>query len=247
MASLPGGRSGQEAMMAAGIKQWLEHEIAYLERGKRFSGAISRADMGAAQLWLMLGAMQATQDSPPDPRSLSRLPPSQLQIGRALPLVLELEPREMLGFFDKHDPAGYLTAALLAAASARNPSPYVKAAAETFFRERGIQGGPSARPDPRYASPEKTWAHFLAAAKKGDSVAMLDCLMPELQGRFQELFKRMGREELRTMAESFVAFSVTTAYGEFREAMVVRQQGNKKIGGAVTFVNDGGAWKIAEM
>ena len=34
---------------------------------------------------------------------------------------------------------------------------------------------------------------------------------------------------------------------EFREAMVVRQQGGEKIGGSVTFVNDGGAWKIAEM
>jgi hypothetical protein len=234
-------------MLAAGMKEWLEHEIAYLERGKRFSGTISRADMGSAQLWLMLGAMQVPGESPPDARSLSQLPPSQLQLGRALPLALELEPREMLAFFDKHDPAGYLTAALLAAASARSPSPYVKAAAETFFRERGIQGGPSARPDPRYASPEKTWALFLAAAKKGDAAAVLDCLTPELQGRFQDLFKRMPRQDLRAMAESFVAFSVTSAYGEFREAMVVRQQGDTKLGGSVTFVNDGGAWKIAEM
>lgn len=247
MASLPSSSSGEAAMIYAGIKRWLEQEIAYLERGRRFSGAFSRADMAAAQIWLMLGAVQASGDSPPDPRSLSRLPPSQLQLGRALPLMLELEPKEMLAFFDKHDPAGYLTASLLAAASARNPSPYVKAAAETFFRERGIQGGPSAKPDPRYASPEKTWAQFLAAAKKADSAAMLDCLTPELQGRFQEIFKRMPREDLRAMAESFVAFSVTTAYGEFREAMVVRQKGDKKIGGAVTFVNDGGAWKIAEM
>jgi hypothetical protein len=57
----------------------------------------------------------------------------------------------------------------------------------------------------------------------------------------------MAREELRAMGESFVAFAITTAYGEFREAMVVRQQGGEKIGGSVTFVNDGGAWKIAEM
>ena len=246
-ASLPAGRSGQEARFAAGIKQWLEHEIAYVERGKRFSGAIARADMETAQLWLMLGAVQAMSDSPPDARSLSRLPPSQLQLGRAVPLVLELEPREMLAFFARHDPAGYLTAGILGAASIRNPSPYVKAAAETFYRERGIQGGPAAKADPRYASPEKTWAVFLAATKKADTAAMLDCLTPELQGRFQDLFKQMPRDDLRAMGESFVAFAVTTAYGDFREAMVVRQKGDQKIGAAVTFVNDGGAWKIAEM
>jgi len=246
-AGLPAGRTGQEAMLAAGIKQWLEHEIAYVERGKRFSGAISRADMGSAQLWLMLSALQAPGESPADPRSLSRLPPSQLQLGRGVPLVLELEPREMLAFFDKHDPAGYLTAGLLGAASIRNPSPYVKAAAETFYRERGIQGGPSAKPDPRYASPEKTWALFLAAGKRGDAAGMLDCLTPEMQGRFQDLFKRMSRDDLRKMSESFTGFAITSTYGEFSEAMVVRKQGDKKFGGSVTFVNDGGAWKIAEM
>jgi tetratricopeptide (TPR) repeat protein len=247
IAGLPAGRAGQEAMLAAGIKQWLEHEIAYVERGKRFSGAISRADMGSAQLWLMLGALQGPSESPADPRSLSRLPPSQLQLGRGLPLVLELEPREMLAFFDKHDPTGYLTAGILGAASIRNPSPYVKAAAETFYRERGIQGGPFAKPDPRYASPEKTWALFLAAGRKGDAAGMLDCLTPEMQGRFQDLFKRMSRDDLRKMSESFTGFALTATYGEFSEAMVVRKQGDRNLGGAVTFVNDGGTWKIAEM
>lgn len=247
IAALPAGRAGQEAMIAAAIKQWLEHEIAYVERGKRFSGAISRADMGSAQLWLMLGVLQAPQESPADARALSRLPPSQLQLGRGVPLVLELEPREMLAFFDKHDPAGYLTAGILGAASIRNPSPYVKAAAETFYRERGIQGGPSAKADPRYASPEKTWALFLAAGKKGDAAGMLDCLTPEMQGRFQDLFKRMSREDLRKMSESFVGFALTSTYGEFSEAMVVRKQSERNMGGSVTFVNDGGTWKIAEM
>src|SRR5207253_2491351 len=79
--------------------------------------------------------------APPDARALARLAPSQLQIARAFPAVLELEPKAMLAFFARHDPAGYLTAAILAAANARDPSPYVKAAAQTYFRERGIRGG----------------------------------------------------------------------------------------------------------
>ena len=244
MASLPVSRPGAEGTMAAALKRGLEQEVAYLETGKRFAGRISRTDMQAAQLSLLLGAADG---QPARPDSLSRLPPSQFQIGRALPTVLELEPREMLAFFARHDPAGFQTAAILAAASARNPSPYVKAAAETFFRERGIQGGPLARPDPKYASPEKTWQTFLGASKKGDSAAMLACLTPELQGRFRDAFTGMSRDQLRAAGESFVAFSVGSAYGEFREAFVVRQRGDQKIAGAVTFLNDGGEWKISEM
>src|SRR5260221_4456586 len=230
-------------MLAVGLQQWLEQEIAYLERGQRFSGAIRRADMGTGQFWLMLASVQTRGEPPPEARVLSRLPPSQLQIARAFPAVLELEPKEMLGFFAKHDPAGYLTAAILAAASAKEPSPYVKAAAETFFRERGIRGGPAAR----YASPEKTWVTFMAATSKGDVAAMLDCLMPDVQERFQGLFKRMSRDELRKTGESFVGFAMSGGYGEFREATVVRQQKDKKIGGIITFVKDGGEWKIANM
>jgi hypothetical protein len=104
-----------------------------------------------------------------------------------------------------------------------------------------------AKPDPRYASPQKTWALFLAAGKKGDAAGMLDCLTPEMQGKFQDLFKRMSRDDLRKMSESFTGFGITSTYGEFSEAMVVRKQGDRNMGGSVTFVNDGGTWKIAEM
>jgi len=246
-ASVASVAPGQEAQLAAGLKQWLEHELAYLERGRRFSGAIGRADMGTGQLWLLFGAMQAPLEPPPDARALARLAPSQLQIARAFPAVLELEPKEMLAFFARHDPAGYLTAAILAAANARDPSPYVKAAAQTYFRERGIRGGIAGPADPRYATPEKTWTAFIGATKKGDAAAMLDCFTPEMQAKLAELFKRLSADERRRMGESFVGFALQGGSGEFREAMVVRQQQDRKTAGFIHFVNDGGAWKIAEM
>ena len=87
----------------------------------------------------------------------------------------------------------------------------------------------------------------VAATKKGDATAMLDCLTPELQARFQDLFKKMSRDELRKMGESFVAFAVQSSYGQFTEAAVVRQRAERKMAGLITFVNDGGTWKIAEM
>ena len=228
------------------FRPWVDSEVAYLERGKRFAGPVSPGDMEMAQFWIAITA-QLGVDERVDPSTLPTLPPSQFQIGRAFPAVLALEPKEMLAFFGRHDPAGYLTASLLSASLLQDPSPYVKAAAETFFRSRGIQSAAMAKPDPRYSTPEKTWAAFIAAGKKGDAQAMLDCMTPEIQRRFGPMFRSMTREQLKKSAESFVGFGISSSYGEFREAMVVRQQGDKKVAGAVTFVNDRGSWKIAEM
>ena len=245
--STPPGRPAGEARMLSAFKPWLESEIAYLERGKRFSGPVMRDDMAAGYLWLAIAGAQRPAEAQADAGTLAQLPASEFQLARAYPAMLALEPKEMLTFFEKHDPAGYLTASILSLSVEKEPSPYAKKAAETFFRNRGIQGGPRVRADPRYSTPEKTWAAFIAAGKRADVAAMLDCMTPEIQQRFGPMFRSMTREQLKQSAESFVGFGITTTYGEFREAMVVRQQGDKKMGGAVTFVNEGGSWKIAEM
>ena len=245
----PTRNMGSDARLLAAFKPWLESEIAYLERGKRFSGAIGREDMTAAYFWLGVAGQMAPMEERSDLRTLALMPASQFQLARAYPSLLELEPKEMLAFFAKHDPAGYLTAAMLSFSMLKEPSPYVQAAADTFFRERGIRSMATAisKPDPRYATPEKTWAAFIAAGKKGDAAAMLDCMTPDIQRRFGPLFTKMSRDDLRKSAESFLGMSITSSYGEFREAMVVRQMGDKKMAGSVTFVNEGGSWKISEM
>jgi hypothetical protein len=75
---------------------------------------------------------------------------------------------------------------------------------------------------------------------------MLDCFTPDVQANLQALFTRMSRDELRAMAESFIGFSMQGG-GELREAAIVRQQKDRRMAGFVTFVNDGGAWKISAM
>lgn len=238
--------SESEAVLAAGLKRWLEYEIAFLERGQRFAGGtLGRSDAGTAQFWLMIGAMAPV--APLDERALARLSASQFQIARHYATAIGLEPRAMLAFFAKHDPAGYLTAATLTLALYLQPSPYVKAAAQTFFASRGITG-PGAKPDARYATPEKTWSAFIAAAKKGDADAMLDCFTPTMQARLGELFKRMSAQERRAMAESFVGFALQESIGgDYREAVIARQVKDKRMAGFVTFLNDAGAWKIDAM
>ena len=237
----------QDAAFFAGLRRWIEHEIDYLERGRRFAGALGPADMQTAFFWLALGTMHEPIHPPPEPQALARLPASQLQLARAFPAMLELAPREMLPFFEKHDPTGYLTAGILATALAKEPSPYVKAAAEQFFRTRGIRVPFASAGDARYASPEKTWAAFLGAAKKGNAGAMLECFTSGMQAKLEPLLTRMSADELRQMGASFVAFSMQEASGNYREAAIVRQQKDRRMAGIVTFVNDGGSWKIDSM
>lgn len=237
----------REARMLAGFKRWMEVEIAYLESGRRFSGAIGGDDMQTAFLWLAYAAERDAINPPPDAAALSRLPPSQLQIGRALPAVIELSPGEMLPFFEKHDPAGYVTATVLAFALAKEPSPYVKAAAETFFRTRGIQTPFTAAADPRFGTPEKTWNAFVAGAKKGDAAAVLACFSEDMRAQLEPLFKRMSAQELREMGASFVGFALQDSGARTAEAMIVRQHKDRRQAGSVAFVRDGAGWKISGM
>ncbi len=141
LAGAPPDPSRRDASFFRGVKRWIDLEIAYLERGRRFTGEIGPDDVQLAYLWLGLMSMQHPIDPPPDAATLARLPTSQFQIGRAFTGLIELAPGEMLPFFERHDPAGYISAAVLAFAMYKEPSPYLKAAAATYFRRHGIQMG----------------------------------------------------------------------------------------------------------
>ena len=76
---------------------------------------------------------------------------------------------------------------------------------------------------------------------------MLACFTSDMQSKLRGLFTRMSGEELRKMADSFVAFSMKEAAGGYREAVIVRQTGDRKQAGFVQFVSEGGEWKIESM
>lgn len=166
----------------AKMRRVIEHEIAFLERGKTFSGTITSEDIERVHLWAWLspmlqvgmdpalineatswmrGAAARGERLPPEAngltRVLDRLPASQFQIANTLMAVLQLPPQDILRFFAKHDPAGYITGVLLAMASNSSrrdvrsslllghvvgtyaPPDSVKSAAEDFFRARNIR------------------------------------------------------------------------------------------------------------
>ena len=248
LASYRPSTPSREAALYAAFRKWIEREIAFLENGSRFSGTVGPADMEMAYYWLAMAAMQAPLQASADPGALGRLPASQYQLGRAYPAMLTLAPREMLAFFERHDPAGYLTASVLSLALYKEPSPYVKAAAGTFFRNRGIRSALSSPGDARFATPEKTWSAFIAASKKGDAAGMLQCFTAGMQARVEPLFRQLSAAELREMGASFVGFSMADGSGStLRDATVVRQAKDRRMAGFVSFVNEGGSWKIDSM
>jgi hypothetical protein len=248
LASLGGdaARAGPARSLVPGLRRWLEHEVAYLESGKPFSGVIGRDDFAAAEVLLILGAMQPEVDPSP---GLDALPPSQLHVASVWMQVPRLPPRDTVRLLSRHDPAGYLSAVLLAAAAYRQQvvsgAPDMRPAADEFFRARGIRS--ALAPNPRFATPEKTWAVFLESAKKGDAEGMLACFTADMRDKLRALFTGMSREQLREMADSFVGFSLKPEAGGYREAIVVRRSGERKSAGFAYFVNDGGEWKIQSM
>ena len=173
------------------------------------------------------------------------------------------DAKTILRYLAKHDPAGYLSACMFAmvdtidrTAGARGEAamlfPWLaldqfathnpmKVASESFLEEGHVNF--ATRADPRMSSPEKTWELFIASLKRGDLETAMACLTPGLQGKFRPSFARMPPDKLRSMADSFTKFSMTSNMGGVQEAVVVRG----KQAGMIYFVNEAGAWKINEM
>ncbi|HZF18139.1 MAG TPA: hypothetical protein VE008_00375 [Burkholderiales bacterium] len=196
-------------------------------------------------------------------QKLERLPPSGVTLLRTVMLLTLLPDAEaILRYLEKHDPAGYASACFLALVEmvdrqaganreaaqllpglavaplgAANP---LRVASNRFFGERKV--GRDTQPDSRMSTPEQTWNLLIASLKSGNLNAAMACLTPGQQAKFR-WWTQTPPDKLRSMAESFTAFSMSADMGEIREAVVIRG----KQAGVVYFVNVGGAWKISEM
>jgi hypothetical protein len=234
------------------------------------AGAAMQDDyLGLAPLYRLLkrGASPNGQLNPQFNRNevgqeLERLPPSGVTLLNTVMLVTLLPDAEaILRYLEKHDPAGYASACFLAMVEmvdrqadtsrealflpglavapigAANP---LRVASARFFREGKVSLNTQA--DPRMSTPEQTWNLLIASLKSGDLDTAMACLTPGQQAKFR-WWTQTPPDKLRSMAESFTAFSMSADMGEIREAVVIRG----KQAGMVYFVNVGGAWKISEM
>ena len=122
-----------EALFFQWTTRWLRHQLAYLENGKTFSGAIGRDDASGAGLFVFLAtaagspeddagllplydklfnqAGRGAVDKGEVARALEALPSSGWMLTRSAGLIAYLpDARSILAFLARNDPAGYATA-----------------------------------------------------------------------------------------------------------------------------------------
>jgi hypothetical protein len=99
-------------------------------------------------------------------------------------------------------------------------------------------------PDPRFASPEKTWETWLSSLRGGDREGAKRCLMDTVRKKFEPMLNRATTDELKAMADAIGTFTLTIGSGEVREGFATRKDGR---GGFVYFLNVAEEWKINEM
>lgn len=99
-------------------------------------------------------------------------------------------------------------------------------------------------PDPKYATPQKTWDAFLAALRRNDQKGAAACLTGNARAKLVPVIERLADGNLKKMADSFVSIHPSASYGPFQEFFITRSDG---MAGIATFENKGGEWRIAEM
>ena len=77
---------------------------------------------------------------------------------------------------------------------------------------------------------------------------MLACFALVMRAKLQGVFTRNSPEDLRKMGEIFVKFSIGNAISAvYREAIILRQSGDRTMAGFLYFVNDGSDLKMESM
>lgn len=103
--------------------------------------------------------------------------------------------------------------------------------------------GPAGSPDPRFATPEKTWELFQASLRAADRPAALACLIQLAKRSFKEMAQRLSDGELRKLADPTTALRMGERHGESQEGEVIRNG----VGSFILFVNVRGEWKISTL
>jgi hypothetical protein len=99
-------------------------------------------------------------------------------------------------------------------------------------------------PDPRFASPEKTWETHRKALLEGDVNVVKECYVPG-KGKHIPIFNLLGKEKMKEIGENLgpiVKVSVTRERAEY--LMRTKGKDNREVNHPVYFHNLGGEWKM---
>jgi hypothetical protein len=125
---------------------------------------------------------------------------------------------------------------------AKRPEPTVARKAEAAKQCDRIQRFlEHSHPDPRFATPEKTWETYLAAMQAGQRDVALDCLDDMGRRKTGELIASESPEFLRQISTGFTALKPMRDYDG---TMKVFSTTRKDMAASLVFVRMGGEWKF---
>jgi hypothetical protein len=280
LARLQRSTNDPEAAIDRALAQWLGAEIAWLAGTRRHAGVLDRETLQIATLAARYGAEAFTRDDPAlraivstlqagPPADgqrrtyadrLDELAPSQGRLIAAFDYLPVLDtPARVASFMRRHDPAGFVSAALFATRraaeqpgspanrdggvigwNARERDLMRSAEVSVLGRASSVGSAPAAK----LSSPEATWAEFLAALRTGRLDDAWRCTTPGIRNKLEPAFSAMTPSQRVAMADAMTRLRRTAAFGEFVEAAVEASNGSARI---VTFVRQGNEWRITEM
>lgn len=109
--------------------------------------------------------------------------------------------------------------------------------------QRVLAPPPSA--DPRFATPDRTWAQLKEALRAGDAAAALACMTSELLAQLQGVLPELSAGTLGRMGESLQALRLDSSGSE--DARYGLVEGADGVLAEVMFVRVRGNWKIRAL
>ena len=100
-------------------------------------------------------------------------------------------------------------------------------------------------PDPRFASPERTWETYKQAMIDGDFSLLKKCHMPNAKN--VEIYKEIGKEKTKEIALAMKPIELVTGDENSAKYRIKREENGQDITYFISFNNIFGEWKIDQF
>jgi hypothetical protein len=100
------------------------------------------------------------------------------------------------------------------------------------------------KPDPRFSSPEKTWALHKNALAAGDIERVVECFIPQSAKTYRETYEALGVQIMREIAADMGSVVKIDGNDSYAKYEILRKQEDKIFSFELLFNNWFGEWKI---
>ena len=98
--------------------------------------------------------------------------------------------------------------------------------------------------DPRFASPETTWALFHTSLQNADRETALSCLVGNARRKLAQILAVAADRDLRELGDSAIRMDIKATTGDSVQGTLIQRDGHAD---SVMFLRLGQNWKIVDM